>query len=145
MSKGIYVPNASEPIETQDFDIISFVTSYRAGQGVPVSDGIEKLTFQKCQEESVSQSIVGLRISGDSMSPLLENGDLCFVDINKNNFKFGDILAVNLNGDSMVKIYEQGVNCIYLSSVNQDYEPIRVYEDDNLIIIGRVISFRRDI
>jgi phage repressor protein C with HTH and peptisase S24 domain len=145
MSKGIYVPNASEPLVTQDFDIITFVTSYRAGQGVPVFDGIEKLTFQKYQDERINQSVVGLRISGNSMSPVLEDGDFCFVDICINNFKFGDILAVNLNGDSMVKIYEQGVNCIYLSSANQDYEPIRVYEDDNFIIIGRVISFRRDI
>ncbi|ROL60074.1 hypothetical protein D9V86_09895 [Bacteroidetes/Chlorobi group bacterium ChocPot_Mid] len=145
MSKGKYISNVSEIIQIdEELEVPIYSTSFTAGQGVNVMDGIEKETIPKLKDIKPNGTYL-IRISGDSMEPKLTLGDIVIVDTTITNFKSGDVVAVCLNGDYIVKIYDPGSLCLYLSSFNQDYEPIRVYEEDECIILGKATKYIRDI
>lgn len=72
----------------------------------------------------------GIEVSGDSMVPKYENGQVVLVDTRKRP-QNGDYAVVGLmNGDKYIKRYREVQGFVILESVNPIYEPIVVQKDE---------------
>ena len=80
-----------------------------------------------------------LRISGDSMEPLLSNSDLVYVE-KVSELELGQIGIFLLNGESLCKRLGETDGKTTLLSVNPAYAPIVVLDSDDLRLVGRVIA-----
>jgi len=76
-----------------------------------------------------------LRVSGDSMEPLLQDGQLIYVS-KQQSLEVGEVGIFVLNGDSYVK--KLGYN--ELISLNTDYGPIAISELDVVHVLGKVVG-----
>lgn len=106
-----------------------------AGEALPfVADDYVMLEAENAPDEAT----FGVRISGDSMEPLIE--DECIVWVKKQeNVANGDIGIFVLNGESLCKKLENRDGSCYLVSLNKKYSPIEVLEYDELRVIGKVL------
>lgn len=76
---------------------------------------------------------------GDSMEPLIKDGDLIIVE--KKTPKINDIVVVIMEDKSILKRYMKFGNSILLSTENEEYEPIYFNEQDiNDYFIGVVVG-----
>jgi len=79
-------------------------------------------------------------VSGDSMSPVYENGDYLLVE-GRLSVEDGDIGVFVLNGESYVKTFRRvDGEMPWLESVNQMYSPIYIKSYDKIICCGKVIG-----
>lgn len=86
---------------------------------------------------------IAINVSGDSMSPKLETGDIIVVDTNQREFYDNKIVVINFNGELYVKKIFADQEGIKLISVNPYYPIIKVDDDDEFKVLGKVIfSFR---
>lgn len=79
---------------------------------------------------------------GDSMSPYINEGDAVGIDISDKMPKDGEVYALFLDGDWMIKrIFKEGGGVLRLASDNQYYKDKIIDESngESLIIIGRVV------
>lgn len=85
-------------------------------------------------------------VSGDSMEPMFEDGEVVFVNETQDVFN-GQIAAIEINDEAFIKkIYIEGKRMRMVSlNVDTDKNGKRLYPDfyadecDNLFVIGRVI------
>lgn len=79
---------------------------------------------------------------GDSMAPYINDGDAVGLDISDKIPKDGEVYALFLDGDTMIKrIFREAGGVLTLTSDNKAYRD-KVVDDsngDSLIIIGRVV------
>ncbi|MCX8018905.1 MAG: S24 family peptidase [Chitinophagaceae bacterium] len=86
-----------------------------------------------------------IRVTGDSMHPLLKGGDIIFYKItNKENIFWGEmyVLGIDLNGDQIITIKyvqksEFGKEYVKLVSQNSHHQPVDIHVD-NIITIAIV-------
>ncbi len=75
-----------------------------------------------------------MRVSGNSMFPVYQNGDLVLVEKNA-RVDEGDIGIFVLNGESFIK--KQGVD--ELISINPEYPPKPYSSNDSILCCGKVL------
>ena len=109
-----------------------------AGAALPVLTE-ECGTIEGSAEEIPAEASFAIRISGDSMEPLLSDGDLVFVEKTK-ELQNGQIGIFLLNGESLCKRLGEMEGTRVLISVNPAYSPIPILESDDLRLVGRVIA-----
>lgn len=82
----------------------------------------------------------GIRISGDSMEPVIEDGSTVFVK-HAMTVESGKVGIFVLNGSGFCKqlIVDREKQEVRLHSINQKYEDIIVAPEDTLITIGQVL------
>ncbi len=80
----------------------------------------------------------GIRISGDSMEPVIENSSIVWVK-RQESVNNGDIGIFMLNGESLCKKLDNSLGVCRLVSLNKKYRPIEVLESDDLRVVGRVL------
>lgn len=79
---------------------------------------------------------------GDSMAHYIQEGDAVGLDISDKTVKDGEVYALFLDGDTMIKrIFREAGGVLTLSSDNKNYRDKIVDESngESLIIIGRVV------
>ena len=108
-----------------------------AGLGSPLFSEDRELVFYE-KGEIPEDVDFGIRISGDSMEPLISDGDIAYVKKCK-TLENGEIGIFIRNGESLCKRYEQKGSEGYLVSLNPKYSPIRLLDSDDLKIVGKVI------
>ncbi len=109
-----------------------------AGEPLPVLT--EESGFIEGTRQEIPQAAsFAIRISGDSMEPLLSNGDLVYVE-KASELELGQIGIFLLNGESLCKILGETCGKRVLLSVNPAYAPISVLDTDDLRLVGRVIA-----
>ncbi|ALT07523.1 XRE family transcriptional regulator [Moraxella bovoculi] len=82
-----------------------------------------------------------IHATGDSMSPYINPHDAVGIDISDIQPKDGEVYALFLDGDLMIKrVFREGGGVLRLASDNTNYRDKIVNHDngDSLIIIGRV-------
>ena len=84
----------------------------------------------------ISGADCGVPINGDSMEPNYPNGSIVWVKITQ-DVGYGDAVIAILNGEPYCKIYQHDG----LHSLNENYDVIHVYEQDNFSIFGKVIGY----
>ena len=80
----------------------------------------------------------GLHVSGDSMEPTLEDGQLIWVH-QQPYLHDGDIGIFYIDGNAYVKEYRRTDDGVLLISHNDKYKPIRVSADSENRIYGKVV------
>ena len=76
-----------------------------------------------------------IKVFGDSMSPIIKDNSLIFIDTSIKDIKDKHIYVVNINGEIFIKYIQINKNYYHLKSINPDYEDIKVKE---LVVIGKV-------
>ncbi|MPN35392.1 LexA repressor [bioreactor metagenome] len=89
-------------------------------------------------ENAPDDASFGIKIRGDSMIPVIENGAVVWVK-KQSTLEPGEIGIFILNGESLCKRLEYRNGGCYLISENSAYNPIRIYDTDELHVAGRVI------
>ena len=79
-----------------------------------------------------------VKIQGSSMQPLINDGDIVFVQPNV-NLQNGDIGIFTYNGETYCKKLNHTQRNVVLQSLNPEYRDITVYNQDELFIVGRVL------
>lgn len=84
-----------------------------------------------------------LRVKGDSMIESgIYNGDLVFIKP-VSNVENGEIVVAYINNEYTVKRFIREKNTVILKPENPNYKPIEVTEEDEFMIIGRVVGIHR--
>ncbi len=103
-------------------DYLSFQTKWLAGKGS-------------------ANNMVAMEVFGQSMEPVIKEGDTVLIDQSQKRILAGAIYAVGVEDTILIKRLEKHPNKLVLCSDNKDYEPIYLDRDetDNVRIIGKVI------
>ncbi len=135
----IYVTNEkSEEIE-DDIRSVPIYNEIAAGKPILINDAIEGNFFIPNLWTKSLQDIFILKIRGDSMiNKNINNGD--YILINKQSTaNIGDVVAVDIDGNTTLKTYKTMGGKILLIPENDDYEPM-ILDEDQLRIIGVAIG-----
>lgn len=120
----------------------------RVAAGIPI-DAVEDIidTEEITEELARTGEFFGLKIKGDSMSPIICDGDVVIIR-QQDDAETGDTVIATINGDEAtckrLRKYKDGIELI---SNNPSYEPFDFSNKDILEkpvkIIGKVIELRR--
>ncbi len=85
-----------------------------------------------------------LRVQGDSMIDAhIKPGDLALIYPQK-QLDQGDVAVVRVGDEATLKYFFKEENRIRLQPANTAYDPIYLYEDDDVEVIGKVAGILRD-
>jgi len=103
--------------------------------GLPIGDGWEQTELPRARE-----SLLSLRIAGDSMDPLYREGDRVIVDREATEVRKGDRVVVRtIGGETLAKqVAEMTAQAVTLASVNPAYPPRMVARAD-IVWMGRIL------
>ena len=89
---------------------------------------------------------IALRVAGDSMEPLINKGDLVFLQL-QDDVLDGQIAAVIVDESATLKRVYHIPGGLELISANPKYPPMHFFAEDgfSVRIFGRAVSFRRDL
>ncbi len=126
--------------------------SFSMGPGTAIDDYVEEspMLFDPTYIRAFTRSEISrLRIArgvGDSMAPTLLSSDLVWIDTTQNRLNQADrIWACSILGSAAIKrLRRVGMGQVEVISDNPGVEN-RVYDEDDIIIHGRVIRFARDL
>ena len=117
-----------------------------AGKGLLVEDAVEGYCLIHERVAPRPENLRCLRVSGDSMSPLLPDGSIVAVDITLNNLRVvdGKIVCARTEDDEIIikRLRVQGRYALLFSeSENQDRYPPLVLDlnRDKEVIVGQVV------
>ena len=137
--------HASGKYECQTCTVIDFCryielykTPVSAGTGNFLEDGNSE-TLHVPSTLLPEAANYGVMISGDSMEPEFEDGQIAWVQ-KQESLENGEIGIFSLNGESYLKKLSEDQNGIFLVSLNKKYPPIPVGENDRLDVFGKVVG-----
>lgn len=132
------ITNINDYIEEEtNWYEVKFYGSISAGTGLYLDDEqVETINFGA--DMVPSDTDFCLKVNGDSMEPMFNNGDYVFIK-RETDFRNGTIGAVIVNGEAYLKKIYIRDNSIRLVSLNKKYKDITVSEDDTLKYVGTVV------
>ena len=103
--------------------------------GLPVGDGWEQTELPRPKE-----TLLSLRITGDSMAPVYREGDRIIVDREASDVRKGDRVVVRTSGGETLAKQVAGLTAraVTLASINPAYEP-RVVPRKDIVWMGRIL------
>lgn len=153
---GLGIPGRSlEKLASADSEIVMVPLAearLSAGHGsFEVSDDVkDHCPFQATflhRKGNTAQMVV-MAVSGDSMSPTIEDGDLVLIDQSQIEPVPGKIFAVSVEGMIYLKRVNAKPGQLVMTSDNEDYEPLIVDTRgdlaDTVRIIGRAVWWARE-
>lgn len=84
------------------------------------------------------RSLLGLRVRGQGMEPMLFEDDWVVIDTGDTKLRSGEVYAVNWNGEACVQHLLQRGGQWYLSYSNPDFKPVNV-RSGQLTVVGRAV------
>lgn len=103
--------------------------------GLPIGDGWEQTDLPRPKD-----SLLSLRIVGDSMAPLYREGDRVIVDREATEVRKGDRVVVRTTGGETLakEVAALTTKVVTLASVNPAYEP-RTLGRKDIVWMGRIL------
>lgn len=91
-------------------------------------------------------AMVLMQVIGDSMEPLIQEGDYVLIDQSQQEIYAGGLYALGLDETIMVKRVEKHPHELLILSANPNYSPISLKGDEieTVRVIGRVVGMWRD-
>lgn len=119
-------------------------TTAKAGAGSSLiteneERGLYAFRRQFLTRMGISEQSVLLDVIGNSMQPLLENGDTILVDKTKTELQEGKIFLVGLDEELLVKQIFKRSGGWTLHSKNPDFPDIPISKADNFRVYGKVV------
>lgn len=99
---------------------------------------LDSCDFDEMELSAPEDADAGIRISGDSMEPIIKDGEIVFIKFCP-RLSNNEIGIFSLNGEAYCKRLEYRSGEAYLCSFNSKYSPIKIRPSDNLRVIGRVL------
>ena len=99
---------------------------------------IDSADWEVIEADAPKYADFGIKISGDSMEPLIHSGDVVWVkkqDVIEN----GEIGIFMLNDNAYCKKLVKKGGEMQLVSLNPKYEPIKIGEGDSIVVYGKVL------
>lgn len=94
--------------------------------------------YEEIELDAPDEADAGIRVSGDSMEPIIKDGEIIFIKFQPQ--VLGDQTGIFvLNGEAYCKRLEYRGGEAYLCSYNPRYSPIHIMASDDLRVIGRVL------
>lgn len=124
---------------------INFINVYGSiPAGIPI-EAFEDIQGQVEIPASWKGDYIALRVSGDSMYPKFEDGDIVIIKIQP-DCDSGDICACYVNGyDATLKKVNKNNGHVTLQPLNPSYE-IKTYKHPGEVkILGKVVEIRREL
>lgn len=86
-------------------------------------------------------AMVAMEVFGQSMEPLIREGDTVLIDQSQNRIMAGAIYAVGVDDTILVKRLEKHPDTLVLCSDNKDFSPIHldIHDLEKVRILGRVV------
>ncbi|MGN0621966.1 MAG: S24 family peptidase [Porcipelethomonas sp.] len=109
-----------------------------AGTGI-ILDNCDKEMIKIVRSEITDEANFALRISGDSMEPVFNDGDIALVR-SQPQVEIGEIGIFILNGCGYIK----ELGCESLISFNDKYSDIPLHEYDSIYCRGKVLGILED-
>lgn len=140
---GIENGKELEPVDLSDSINIPVVGRIPAGVPVEaIENVIEYIDIPKDWMKGDKQYI-GLKVSGDSMYPLLLDGDTVVIQVQP-SAETGDVCACYVNGyDATLKRISLTETSITLKPENTNYPPMTYTHPGEVTIVGKVVEVRR--
>lgn len=107
--------------------------------GYPTYPDIEDHVRAHIYLPKVPKRAFGLYVSGKSMEPEINDGDIVIVDPRYEEVKKGELGVFRVNEDTTIKRCLPIHDGYILQPANPDYEPILVTGDTECTLIGKVI------
>ncbi|WP_339932303.1 helix-turn-helix transcriptional regulator [uncultured Brevundimonas sp.] len=103
--------------------------------GLPTGDGWDQTELPQARD-----SLLGLRINGDSMMPLYREGDRIIVDREATDVRKGDRVVVRTSGgETLAKALTAiSTDAVTLTSINPAYPP-RTLPRSDIVWMGRIL------
>lgn len=117
----------------------------RVSAGLPLIADENIIDYEEITPKMARQGqFFGLKIRGDSMHPLLFNGDIVIVR-QQPDADSGDYVIAMIDGEDAVckKLEKFDNGTIVLMSLNPNYKPLIFGAKDNVKIIGKIVEMRR--
>ncbi len=91
--------------------------------------------------KGAAPSMVAMEVFGQSMEPLIREGDTVLIDQSQTRIMAGAIYAVGVDDTILVKRLEKHPDALVLCSDNKDFSPIHLdaHALDKVRVLGRVI------
>lgn len=122
----------------QQFSSHRRIPVYYQPAAVGLGNYMSDSDYEEMELDAPSDADAGIRISGDSMEPVIHDGEIAFVKFQPQIL--GDQVGIFiLNGEAFCKRLEYRGRETYLCSFNPKYSPIHISVDDDLRTIGRVL------
>lgn len=104
--------------------------------GLPI-EAIEDISFLEV-DNIPHGTDYALKVNGDSMKPLIQNGSLIFIHSQPNIDVDGEICVVQYNNEATCKKVYRKDGYVELVSINPEYKPMIIRHED-FKILGKVI------
>lgn len=148
---GVQVIPPSE--KAVDYEYIPMVDAVAgAGSSYVTSGDVQGyLAFRKdyCVRRRIhSKTCITLTVSGDSMSPLLQSGDMILVDTTEKDVMSGRVYLIGLGEECLVKQLNRSPDGIVVHSINPTYPDQTIAPDligSYFHVHGRVKWYGRDL
>ncbi|WP_457597158.1 S24 family peptidase [Hydrogenimonas sp.] len=135
---------------TEKFATIRYFRQINASAGGGAFNWEERYERLAVDEETVRRLggprhlrfIDALEVRGDSMEPLIEDGDLVAVDRSRTEPKEGGVYVVRIGEALYIKRLERAAGGWRCVSLNPLYEPIET-NDEELVILGEAVAVMR--
>lgn len=103
--------------------------------GLPTGDGWDATELPR-----PSDTLLSLKVSGDSMTPLYRAGDRIVVDRAATNVRKGDRVVVRTSGGETIakEVAALSARSVTLASINPAYPP-RVLPRKDILWMGRIV------
>ena len=87
-------------------------------------------------------NVIAVKLKDDSMNKLGEKGDYVFVDLSA-PVQNGDIICVKYENKVLIRKYKLNGYKVKLVAYNKEYSDIKIDENDNLEIIGKIVENKK--
>lgn len=92
------------------------------------------------ENDYIAHCLIAIKVRGESMQPLLYQGDIAVINIADTKKVSGGVYAINFNGEAVVKRLRYEGRDWYMTSENADH-PRRLCKGGDCIIVGRIVRF----
>ena len=129
-SKPVSVPYVPRRLKLFDIRVSAGTGNFLAG---------DSYSWKEVGEEVPRNADYGLQITGNSMEPRYKDRQIVWVH-QQSSLNNGDIGIFCLNGEAFCKKLQDEGNGPVLISLNRDYAPIIIREQDEFKVFGKVLN-----
>lgn len=139
-------PGARRVVDDEDPDLVEIRKvrlKLRAGvsryETEPLDGDGDPLKVSRLDLDGLDpKRLIAIEVRGDSMEPLMFEGDTVVIDPTDKKLLNRELYALNFEGDCCVKQMLHKAGTWYLNSINSDHKPVRA-ESGQCEVIGRVV------
>lgn len=132
-------PVIQDEVEIDDMYPIPLLGRVVAGKPLEEQENLEGYIYVNYRPK---EEYFAVRVHGDSMinAGILDKSII--ICHKQETAESGDIIVAMLNGEQTVKRFKMNGNTCFLKPENPNYDPIFVTENDEFIILGKVVEMR---